>query len=106
VLDSTVQDGFNPVYSVFSVSQSSSNVLLAQDPASLEVLSSMSFEDSLKDARSSPDPGSSVFEFVDFGVIHSGAAEFGERLRLSIPEALVSKSFEQYYRKVWEGRAG
>jgi esterase/lipase superfamily enzyme len=63
----------------------------------------MSFKDSLKDAGSSLDPGSSVFEFVDFGVIHSRAAELGERLRLSILEALVSKSFQQYYRKATEG---
>jgi len=103
VLDSIVRDGFDPVCYVFLVSQSSFDVLLAQDPASLEVMSSMSFKDSLKDAGSSLDPGSSVFEFVDFGVIHSGAAELGERLRLSILEALVSKSFQQYYRKATEG---
>jgi hypothetical protein len=35
----------------------------------------------------------------------SGAVELRERLRLSIPEALVSKPFQHYYRKATEGRA-
>jgi hypothetical protein len=36
---------------------------------------------------------------------YSGAVELGERQRLSIPEALVSKPFQNYYRKAREGRA-
>ncbi len=54
--------------SVFSVSQSSFDVLLVQYPASLEVLSSVFFEDSLKDAGPSLVLGSSVYGSVDFGV--------------------------------------
>jgi len=56
---------------VISVSQSNSDVLLAQDPASLEVLSSVSFEASLKAEGSSPIPECFAFGFVDFGSIHS-----------------------------------
>lgn len=53
--------------SVFSVSQSSFDVLLVQYSASLEV-SLVFFEDSLKDAGSSLVLGSSVYGSVDFGV--------------------------------------
>jgi hypothetical protein len=79
VLHSTVRDGFDPVSSglVISVSQSSSNMLLAQDPASLELLSSLSFEASLKADGSSLAPKCSIFGSVDFGAIHLGGVTLG-----------------------------
>jgi hypothetical protein len=76
---------------VFSVSQSSFEVMLAQDPTSLEVLSLVSFKDSLKAEGSSPDLGSSVFGSIDFGVIYSGVLLWVTIRILDVSLSLLSR---------------